>query len=148
MKYNGEPIIRQYTTLKLTTGIEVKVFTTPIGVVKDFDAIWAEPTPPATTVNAVGKAPVTSRNYEDPAFLKAYTEREYHKRIYVAYRLIKDDTRVQFDNIPTDEASTKALAKEFAASGLSEGDITKLIEIADKLSYISDEELKKADKSF
>lgn len=150
MKLNGNSIpletqeveiVRQAGTLKL------RISAVSIGVRREFDAIYPNPTVPLL-ITETKQGRKSEENWHDPQFRKDMEEREYLKNIYLVYRVLAHDPNVEFENTPTDIPSLRLLAKEFGASGLSEGDLLVILKQALKASNITHDEIDKVKSDF
>jgi hypothetical protein len=102
------------------------------------------PRPPFETVNKVGKPSEKVENYDDPEFVKEYTEWNFLQNIYTFWMVLGSDPNLQFDNIPTNLVSLRALEKEIREAGISDGDMAFVLGKAAQASNISDRDLKEA----
>ena len=150
MKYNGNSIVLETREIELprsTGAMRLTVSAVSVGVRRDFDALYPKPNAP-TIVTESKSGRKTETNWDDPKWRKELEDREYLQNIYIVYRVLNNDRNLSFDNAPTSIDALKALAKEFAESGFSEGDLLMILREALKASNLSQEEIEAAKKGF
>jgi hypothetical protein len=151
MKFNGNALkIRE--TIKVTlprygSKIELTVSSLPMGLKKMYEETIPRPRPPFDMVNKVGKAPERVENYEDPTFIREYDEWRFLQNVYAFWSVLAGDPNLTFDNTPTDIVSMRKLEQEIRDAGISDGDMSIVLEKAAQAANISDRELETAKES-
>ncbi len=163
MKYNNKAITRFVKEVSLPNRlnkdaegvvlnpedeVKIKLSTIPVGFQRLFDKVCPKPVPPVQITKTVGGKTEETQQWNDKAFIAEFREYDFLKNMYLVYILIKDDSRLSWETIPTDTASLRKFADEFTASGLSEGDALFLIKNGYDISSISSKEIDEATKGF
>jgi hypothetical protein len=150
MKYNGNTLAletREIELPRVTGPIRLRVSAVSVGVRRDYDALYPKPNVPLIITDGKNGRK-QEENWHDPAFRKALEEREYLQNIYIVYRVIAGDPNLSFDNKPDTIDGLRAVAKELAESGFSEGDLLIILKEALRASNLSQDEIEKAKAGF
>ena len=153
MQINGKrATLRSTTSLVLTRqgceNITLKVASVPVGINRDYEAIYPQPIPPTIVTNKAGGKVERERNYDDPKFIQQLSEYNYLRNIYIVVRVLECDSNVKFDNQPNSVDELRAILQEMIEAGISEGDIAHILEIALSISKISSDDINTAKESF
>lgn len=152
MQFKGAALkIREVVMVKLPrkdADITLKVASIPLGLKREYDALFPRPKPPVSiTVKAGGKQE-KEENWDDENFVKAFDEWKYLQNIYTFYRVLEADENVKFDHTPSDLPSLRAFANELKDSGISDGDLAIVLSQAAIASNITEEAIANARSSF
>lgn len=150
MKFKSATLnVRETTTVTLRKGLTVTIGSLPMGVEREFQAIYPKPQAPFKEIARVGQAPIKEYNYDDPVFESAFNEWVAHRGIYYVWRCIYGiDKDVEFEFTCETLEGVKGVAQEFKMAGFSDNDIATILRAVHKLSAVSEQDLEEAKKSF
>ena len=150
MKFKSATLnVRETVSVFLRKTLSITVGSLPMGIDREFQAIWPKPTAPYKEVSKVGQPTAREYNYDDAVFSKQYDEWVYHRNIYYFWRCIDGiDSDISFDNKCDAVPGILAVAAELKVAGFSDLDIGVVLKAASKISTVSEEDVATAKQSF
>ncbi len=151
MRHKSAQLSRPVSEIKIPRPdgeLNFKVAAIPLGLARQFEKVVPKPAPPTSSVMRVGHAPDITRNWEDPEFLKSMEEFIFLRSLYMVYRSLELDENLEWPCKPVDIVTMRTLAQSIVDSGLSDGDVSMILDRANHLSNIMPEDLEAARKRF
>jgi hypothetical protein len=150
MKFKSATLnVRETTVVKLRAGLELTIASLPMGVEREFQAIFPKPQAPFKEIARVGQSPLREYNYEDSDFDAKFSEWISLRGIYYIWRCIyKIDANVEFEFTGETIDGIRGVANEFKYAGFTDNDLAVILRAVHKLSSISEQDLEDAKKSF
>lgn len=148
MKLKGNALsIREYTNVTIprySGDITLKVAAIPMGLQRLYEQINPKPLPPITVTQRMGKPAEKEPDFDNPEYVRAFTEWSFLKNIYVFYYILKVDESVSFDNEPKDLASLRKLEEEIRNAGISDGDMALIMQKSAEAANLSPRDVEEA----
>lgn len=142
MRFNGRNLETKQTVVKLRDNVEIRVSPIPLDLEERYKRVYPKPLPPV--IVTMGKK---EKNWDDPAFATAVEDWQSLQKYYQLW-IVLQGSGVEFDTEPQDVAALHKLKGEVLASGLTQGEIAKILLAAVEASDLNDEKISEHKESF
>lgn len=148
MRFNQQAISRTQKRLKLRDDLEVLITALPIGHEKKLNAIFPMPIPPSITINRVGGKSEEKLNFNDPKYRADVEAYEMARTAFTVHLVLSQDPGISFDHQPATKDGLIALFHEMTESGLTEGELGRILKEVVNISGLSQDDIDKAKENF